>query len=95
MNDLTTRLNIQVMEKLIAQMPGAVFGDSDKAPLKHSFADGIYVREIFIPKDTVIVGKIHRHDHPNFLMSGRVIVITEDRSYLTRSEDAVFITVDT
>ena len=47
-------------------------------PLKHSFSDGIYVREITIPEGMFIVGKIHKHDHPNFLLKGKVIVVTED-----------------
>ncbi len=47
-------------------------------PLKHTFSDGIYVREIFIPAGMFIVGKIHKHDHPNFLLKGEVIVVTED-----------------
>jgi hypothetical protein len=47
-------------------------------PLKHTFSDGIYVREIFIPAGMFIVGKIHKHDHPNFLLSGEVTVVTED-----------------
>lgn len=58
-------------------MPGAVFGDSAQLPLKHYFADGVYVREIFIPKGYVLTGKIHKHVHPNFLMQGSVIVVTE------------------
>jgi hypothetical protein len=45
--------------------------------LRHAFAEGIHVREIFIPKGTVIVGKIHKYAHPNFLMRGDVIVVTE------------------
>ena len=47
-------------------------------PLKHTFSDGIYVRELTIPAGVFIVGKIHKHDHPNFLLSGEVIVVTED-----------------
>lgn len=52
-------------------------GDSPICPLKHSFSDGIYVREIFIPANAKLTGKIHKHQHPNFLMSGVVKVITE------------------
>jgi len=52
-------------------------GDNDAMPLKHSFAPGVYVREIFIPKGSMLTGKIHRHSHPNFLMQGEVIVVTE------------------
>lgn len=68
-------------QDVLARFPGAKFGDHDECPLKHSFAPGIYVREIFIPRDTLIVGKIHRHPHPNFLMSGEVAVFTESTGW--------------
>ena len=55
-----------------------IIGDSQACPLKHSFSDGIYVREITIPAGMVIIGKIHKHDHPNFLLKGEVVVITEE-----------------
>ena len=72
------REDILGLEEVLSKVPGAVFGDSDLMPLKHSFAPGVYVREIFIPKGTVLTGKIHRHAHPNFLMKGEVIVVTEN-----------------
>lgn len=83
--DTFTREDILALEGALAKTPGAVFGDSDLMPLKHSFAEGIYVREIFIPKGMVLTGKIHRHSHPNFLMSGEVLVVTEagGREHLT------------
>lgn len=71
------RGDIIEFEELLKQVPGAVLGDNDLMPLKHSFAPGVYVREIFIPKGSVLTGKIHRHEHPNFLMKGEVIVVTE------------------
>lgn len=71
------RQQILDFEDIIAQQEGAFFGDSDNCPLFHSFADGIYVREIFIPAGSVITGKIHKHAHPNFLLSGTVDVVTE------------------
>ena len=54
-----------------------IIGDSQMCPLKHSFSDGIYVREITIPAGMLIIGKIHKHDHPNFLLKGEVVVVTE------------------
>lgn len=47
-------------------------------PLQHSFIDGVYVRTIFIPAGTVIVGKIHKHSHANILSQGEVSVMTEE-----------------
>lgn len=71
------RHNIAKLEHELANIPGVFVGDTDNCPLTHSFADNIYVREIFIPKGMVLVGKIHKHSHPNFLMSGEVVVATE------------------
>lgn len=49
-----------------------------ECPLQHSFIDGVYVRTIFIPAGTVIVGKIHKHSHANILSKGEVSVMTEE-----------------
>ncbi len=46
-------------------------------PLQHVFAPGAYARTIFIPAGTVIVGKIHKHQHLNILSQGSVLVLTE------------------
>lgn len=46
-------------------------------PLQHVYPPGLYLRTIFIPKGTVVVGKIHRHRHGNILSQGEVAVLTE------------------
>lgn len=38
-------------------------GDPVEMPLRHFFADGCYVREIFMPAGAVVVGHIHKHEH--------------------------------
>jgi hypothetical protein len=48
-----------------------------ECPLVHRFANGVYAREVTIPSDTIVVGKIHRHEHLNFLMKGEITVVTE------------------
>ena len=53
-------------------------GDRPDCPLIHTMGGGMYVREIFIPAGMMLTGKIHKHEHPNFLMSGKVSMITED-----------------
>jgi len=73
------RDSIMQVEDNIKSIKGHYVGNTDRCPLKHDFADGIYVREIFIPAGDVIVGKIHKHEHPNFLVSGTVHVFTEDK----------------
>jgi|GEM_PF-1416464 hypothetical protein len=75
----STRQSILDFEALLAQSEGATFGDSTNLPLTHRFSDGLYIREMVIPAGTVLTGKIHKHDHPNFLMSGEILVVTEDK----------------
>lgn len=70
------RKKILDVEKKIRQMPEAMFGDC--FPLKHSFADGVYVREITVPKGALIVGKIHKVAHPFFLLKGEISILTEE-----------------
>lgn len=47
-------------------------------PLKHMFADGLYIREIFNPKGELLVTKIHKVKHPFFLLRGDMTIFTED-----------------
>jgi hypothetical protein len=48
-----------------------------ECPLQHTFAPHVYVRTIFIPAGTFVVGKIHKHRHANVLSQGEVYVLTE------------------
>lgn len=75
--ELRRRDLIYALEEQLNIIPGAMHGDSPECPLTHSFANGIYMREITIPAGTVLTGKIHRHSHPNVLLEGEVLVFTE------------------
>lgn len=44
----------------------------------HHFSKGIYAREIFIPKGTLLTGKIHKTEHLNICSKGEISVMTED-----------------
>lgn len=72
-----SRVDVLLFESELAKQPGVFFGDTDNCPLTHKFSEGMYVREIFIPKGMCVVGKIHKHSHPNFLLKGEVLVVTE------------------
>lgn len=43
-------------------------------PVKHHFTNGTYVREIFMPKGTLITSKIHKSQHQYFILKGSAIV---------------------
>lgn len=48
-----------------------------ECPLEHFFAPGIYIREIFMPAGTVVIGRIHKTEHFNIILEGRVRVIVD------------------
>ena len=51
---------------------------SENFPLKHTFVDGVYVREMKFKKDSAVVGAIHKHLHVWFLLYGHLFIATED-----------------
>ena len=55
-----------------------VVTDSKIAPIKHSFADGVYVRQMDMKQGSAVVGAIHKHLHVWFLLTGDITVATED-----------------
>lgn len=44
---------------------------------KHYFANGMYGRELLMPAGTLIVGKIHKHEHLAIMVYGDILVYTE------------------
>ena len=60
-------------------------------PLTHHFGAGVYIREIFIPAGTIVVG--HRHKGPgmNILMMGTLRVIDGSGMARTIQAPAVFV----
>ena len=46
-------------------------------PLKQTIDGGLYTREIFMPKGTVVVSFIHKKNHPSFFLSGEMSVLKD------------------
>jgi len=63
-------------EAAMANMPDTRFGD-DAFPLKHTFTDGLYIREMTGIKGHIVVTKLHKTTHPYFVLKGDVSVLTE------------------
>lgn len=47
-------------------------------PLTHRFTPGLYIREIFMPKGSLVVSKIHKTEHPFVVSHGHAAVWTEE-----------------
>lgn len=46
-------------------------------PVEHTLIDGVYTRKLFIPRGTLLVGKIHRLECVNIVAKGDISVLTE------------------
>lgn len=89
MMDITTKHNatikenrdiIQITAKAMLDKIESGELDAQKCPVTHRFTNGCYLREIFMPKGTRIIGKIHATEHFNILLTGSVTVITAEGS---------------
>ena len=71
---------IKSVENKMMKSDKAMHGEELNAfnPLKHSFGHNIYVREIFNPQGELMVTKIHKYDHPYFLLSGEMSILDKE-----------------
>jgi hypothetical protein len=67
-----TRAQIERLEEYLVQHPQV------EIPAVHRFAAGLYCREITIPADTLMTGKVHRAEHVSIMLSGDMTVLTEE-----------------
>jgi hypothetical protein len=72
---LVRRWLIDLTDRMLAT-PGA----QRELEVKHTFLDGMYMRELFIPKGTLLVGKIHKQPCMNLVSKGDISVLTESGS---------------
>lgn len=83
-NYVNTRIDVSPKEKMrgkILDLEAVMYAMPEhqiELPVTHHFAPGIYMRELFIPKGTVLTGKIHLTEHLNILSQGHLQVWTED-----------------
>ena len=54
--------------KQVVEMP------EDGLPLTHTYSEGVYAREIFMPAGMIVVGHVHRTRHLNIVSSGKAKV---------------------
>lgn len=78
-NKLNYRTNVTELHNTFMNVEGALVGEelNKVNPLTHKFADGLYIREINMPAGQLMITKIHKVEHPAFVLKGKVSVLTE------------------
>ena len=80
------RENIMAVQHAIEELVASGKAESgiETRKLTHHFTDidnehncCLYGREMFMPKGTLVVGKIHKRQGLNFLLKGKIYVATE------------------
>ncbi len=73
------RSKINELENAVINADGGMTGEvlHRTNPVKHTFAGGCYIREIYNPANELIITKIHKKEHPFFLMKGEMSILTE------------------
>ncbi len=72
----------EVMRPKILALVHSMLAQTDGGPgidmhVEHEIVDGMYFRKLFIPKGTLLAGKIHRVDCMNIVALGDITVLTE------------------
>jgi len=53
--------------------------DELEAKAKRYFCNGVYIKELLVPKGTLMVGKIHKTEHQCIMTCGDVSLMTQDK----------------
>jgi len=62
------QLSLMALEKELSKLPQL------EAPLVHTFSGGVYIRQMLIPRNSLIIGKRHRFETCNILMEGTLLL---------------------
>ena len=73
--------NIETFRNQLSKIDGAVEHSTDEMqesfPVIHDLKDGLYTREIFMPKGSLVVSFIHKQNHPSFFLEGEMSILTD------------------
>lgn len=67
------RAQLDALEARMVQLPQI------EIPVQHRFAEkqGLYAREIVIPKGALMTGRVHKHQHVSIMIRGDMSVLTD------------------
>lgn len=57
---------------------GKTLVNNEEFPITNNFSDGLYMRQMKMKADTIVISAIHHTNHFWFLLSGKVIVEADD-----------------
>jgi quercetin dioxygenase-like cupin family protein len=79
MNDIVNHKPLTVREKTFVIESGLLQLPQLEMKLNHFFSDGVYARELFIPKDAIVVGQLHKYQQLNIMIEGEMSVMIDEQ----------------
>jgi hypothetical protein len=83
MNDVAFRDKIMNLEDEIRKLPPV------EAELKHYFSRGVYARALYLPKGSVLTGKIHKYSQINVLLKGKMAIASIEGTKEVNAGDVI------
>lgn len=86
--NILRRLDLSWSDKVayLAYVLGQVEGPATP-PIRHLFIPGFYLREILMPADMILIGRVHKEGHPLELIYGALEIFTEQGVTLHKAPD--------
>ena len=72
MNQIQKKEKVEILEGALLDL------EQVDCPLQHHFSPGVYVREITMPTDSLIIGHKHKTKHLNIISKGACILFDLD-----------------
>jgi quercetin dioxygenase-like cupin family protein len=73
MNQVVNPLPRELTPEKIEQVESCMLKEEQvDCPVTHKFGPGIYIREVFLPAGSYVVGHHHNHEHMNIMLTGRI-----------------------
>ena len=79
---LTGRADGLTKDERIDRLEASILKELKPVPMSvvNHFSKGVYARELFIPKGSVITGKIHKFENLNIMSKGVLSILMDDGS---------------
>jgi len=81
----TSSLGMEELEKHLLKQ------EQVECPVVHRFGPGVYIREIFMPAGTIVIGHHHRYAHMNVMLKGEMDIVDDDGCVETLKAPFTFI----
>ncbi len=82
-NETPTRDQIDRLQNAMSAMPQA------ELVTEHQFSPGMYMRKLYRPAGTLIVGKVHKHPHFFLCAKGEIIAWSENGMKKLQAGDVI------